>query len=121
MQNGELAAAGKSAGEAVGLFPDPQNLSTAAHYFRAKGDLASELTQLRLLEAAQGRILKHEWPGWIPLLWFELARCLVDLRRVEEARPYLVLAQQSWGRHLAGSRIGEAIRTLASHISLNHA
>ena len=121
IRNGDLAAAEKAVRAAAGLFPDAQNLLTAAHFFRAKGDLPSELAQLRLLEAAQGSILKREWPGWVPLCWFELARCFTDLHRAEEARPYVVLAQQSWGRYLAGSRIGEAIRALTSHVPTNQA
>jgi len=121
IREGDLPAAERAVIQAVGLFPDPQNLLTAARYFRARGDLQTELSHLRKVEASQGRILKHEWPGWIPLTWYHLARCLIDLRRVEEARPYVILIQQSWGRHLGGSRIGEAIRALPSHIQTNQA
>jgi len=50
-----------------------------------------------------------------------MARCLKDLNRVEEARPYLSFAQQSWGRHLAGTRIGDEIVALSSHFETNRA
>jgi serine/threonine protein kinase len=114
--SGDLSSAERWVIEALGLYPDPQNLTTAAHYFRAKGDFARELEQLRKLESSHGRILKHEWPGWIPVSWFEIARSLIDLGRTSEARPYASLVQQSWGRHLAGTRFGDAIQALSTHI-----
>jgi serine/threonine protein kinase len=119
LHTNDMAASEKAVIESTGLFPDPQNLLTAAHYFRAIGNYEWELRQLRELETAHGRILKHEWPGWIPLHWFELARCLADLGRTQEARPYHLLAQQSWGRQLRGSKIGEAIRALSSQMETN--
>src|SRR5207244_791592 len=81
IQTGDLASAEKFVIQAVGLFRDPQTLLTAAHFFRAKGDSQAELFYLKQLETAQGRILKHEWPGWIPVLRFEMARCLIGLNR----------------------------------------
>ena len=115
LASGDFSAAERRVIEALGLYPDPQNLMTAAHYFRAKGDFKGELEHLRKLESSHGRILKHEWPGWIPVSWFEIARCLIDLGRTAEARPYASLVQQSWGRHLAGSRFGDAIHSLSTH------
>jgi serine/threonine protein kinase len=116
LASGDLSAAERWVIEAVGVYPDPQNLITAAHYFRAKGDFTGELEQLRKLESAHGRILKHEWPGWIPVSWFEMARCLIDLSRTNEALPYASLVQQSWGQHLAGTRFGDAIHALSVHL-----
>jgi len=116
LESNDLASAERWVIEALGLYPDPQNLITAAHYFRVKGDFKSELEQLRRLESSHGRILKHEWPGWIPVSWFEIARSLIDLGRTAEARPYASLVQQSWGRHLPGSRFGDAIHTLSTHL-----
>ena len=116
LASGDLSAAERWVIDALGMYPDPQNLMTAAHYFRAKGDFTGELEQLRKLESSHGRILKHEWPGWIPVSWFEMARCLIDLGRTGEAILYASLVQQSWGRHLAGYRFGDAINTLSTHL-----
>jgi serine/threonine protein kinase len=119
MQSGDLAAAEKAVIQATGLYSDPQTLMIAAHYFRQNGNFEWELRQLQKLETTHGRILKHEWPGWIPLHLFELARCLSDLGRAREARPYYDLVQKSWGRQLRGTRIGDAIHALSSHLALN--
>lgn len=115
LATGNLSAAQASSVRAIGLWPDVLSLRTAAQVFLAVDQPDRALALLRQAEPMQGRILKHEWPGWLVILWFELGSCLKRLNRNVEAAPYLDLARRHWAKPLAGTSIATRILSVTAH------